>query len=545
MLTNRYIITLLCCSLFVLSIAVMPISAQDAGLSYLPYDIGSPIMTKVYVSVTGSDDNDGATPATALRTLAVAWERIPGGETLTSTGYHILLLPGIYAPEETPNYWESRYGTAEYPIIIEAAEGADTVWLPSMNLFDVRYVYFLNLNSEPNVDVFHCERCDHVLLRGNRFIGANPDIYAVQETLKVNQSQYIYVENNDISGAWDNAVDFVAVQYGHFLGNRIHNSGDWCMYLKGGSAYFAVAGNEFYSCGVGGFTAGQGTGLQFMTSPWLQYEAYDIKVINNVIHDTSGAGLGVQGGYNILLAYNTLHRVGERSHLLEVGFGSRSCDGQDGDEGRHRCAAYQAEGGWGNLLIPDGNNYVRIPNQNVFIYNNLIVNPAGFRSAYQHFSIFAPYPTQADSNVPTPALADDNLQIRGNVIENGDSTMPLGIESNPDAVAGCQPTHPTCNEAQLHAENAINRLDAPLFAPSEGDYRLATSLSIRPLPIPDFKWSIAAPQGTLSNTIAVDFAGLPRSAADQIGAFAVHAPAVILIGSQSNTAIVVPTLPSE
>ena len=42
-----------------------------------------------------------------------------------------------------------------------------------------------------------------------------------QETLKVNRCQCVSIENRDISGAWDNAVDFVAVHYGHVVGNRI------------------------------------------------------------------------------------------------------------------------------------------------------------------------------------------------------------------------------------------------------------------------------------------------------------------------------------
>jgi len=100
-----------------------------------------------------------------------------------------------------------------------------------------------------------------------------------------------------VSGAWNVAVDFVACQYGHLVGNRIHNAGDWACYLKGGSAYFRVEANEFYDAGNGGFSTGQGTGFEFMVSPWLHYEAYDIKAINNLIHDTAGAGLGVNGGY--------------------------------------------------------------------------------------------------------------------------------------------------------------------------------------------------------------------------------------------------------
>jgi hypothetical protein len=61
------------------------------------------------------------------------------------------------------------------------------------------------------------------------------------DLVKVNQCQYMYIEDCDISGADDNAVDFVAVQYGHVHGNRIHNAQDWCMYTKGASTAHCVS----------------------------------------------------------------------------------------------------------------------------------------------------------------------------------------------------------------------------------------------------------------------------------------------------------------
>ena len=45
----------------------------------------------------------------------------------------------------------------------------------------------------------------------------------------------------------------VAVQYGHIFRNNIHNTADWCMYLKGGSSYFRVKGNELYNTGLWSF----------------------------------------------------------------------------------------------------------------------------------------------------------------------------------------------------------------------------------------------------------------------------------------------------
>ncbi len=456
--------------------------AQD---NHNAYAIGTPALTNLYVSTTGDDNHDGSSSEQALLTMDAAWSRIPTGEELT-TGYHILILPGTYTAEQAPNYWESHYGTAEHPIIIEAANGPNTAYLPSINMYDNRYVYFINLNLEIGTDAFHCEKCDHLLLRGNTIIGANPDTYNGQETVKVNQSQYVFIEDNDISGAWDNAVDFVAVQHGHFLNNKIHNAGDWCMYLKGGSAYFYVAGNEYYDCGTGGFTAGQGTGYQFMSAPYIQYEAYDIKFVNNFIHDTEGAGIGVQGGYNILMAYNTMVRVGSRSHVMEFGFGSRSCDGQGNEEGRERCDQYTAAGGWGNNAPADGSNFVRIPNRNVFVYNNVVYNPTGYQSGYQQFFIAGVFTgaEQAGSNVPSPVKADDNLQIKSNLIWNGDANMPLGI----DDISGCQADNPICNATQLTADNAINSADP-------------TSSTLLNAAIPDFTWDVPIPAGDVSNQI--------------------------------------------
>ena len=179
--------------------------------------------------------------------------------------------------------------------------------LPLLNLFDLRHFYLLDVGVESaGGDVVHCEACDHLLVRGVRVRGG----VEAHETIKVNQSQHVYIEDSDVSGAGDNAIDFVAVQYGHIVDSEIHDAGDWCAYAKGGSASIRVARNEIHHCGTGGFTAGQGTGFQFMTSPWLHYEAYEIRVHDNVVHHTEGAGLGVNGGYNVLLAHNTLYRVG-------------------------------------------------------------------------------------------------------------------------------------------------------------------------------------------------------------------------------------------
>jgi hypothetical protein len=266
------------------------------------FDIGSPVLDELWVDpLHGADGNGGASRADALATIGEAWRRIPAGVTLT-TGVRINLVAGTYPERSVPVYWEDRHGTWNAPVIMRAADSPrSAVITASLNLFNIDYFYLLDLTLRNEGDVFHCEQCDHLLIRNSELDGG---ARAAHETVKANQSQHLYLEGNDIRGADDNVVDFVAVQYGHLLGNRISGANDWCAYVKGGSAYMLVEGNEFFDCGTGGFTVGQGTGFEYMVSPWLHYEGYDVRVVNNVVHDVSGAAFGVNGGYRVLIAHN-------------------------------------------------------------------------------------------------------------------------------------------------------------------------------------------------------------------------------------------------
>src|SRR4051812_276948 len=103
---------------FVLLAALIAMPA----VAELRYDIGSPTVRDVYVDpVAGNDNNSGDSRGAALRTLTEAWNRIPSGRTLTANGYRIQLMAGRYDESALPNYLESRYGTAQFPIIIQSA----------------------------------------------------------------------------------------------------------------------------------------------------------------------------------------------------------------------------------------------------------------------------------------------------------------------------------------------------------------------------------------------------------------------------------------
>jgi hypothetical protein len=498
-------------------------SASAQSLTPYAYNIGSPSVVDYYIDpANGSDDNSGLSTSSPWRTVQKAWGEIPNSTTL-SQGYRFNLMNGNYGSDELPNYWELKRGTFAHPIILRAATGQTAVkFVRDINMANVSYFYLVNIDITPAPagDAFHCESCDHILLRGCTLNGGSTSGGA-HETVKINQSQYVYLENNNISNADDNNIDFVAVQYGHIIGNKVSNAQDWCAYVKGGSAYLRIESNEFSNCGTGGFTIGQGSGFQFMTSPWIHYEAYDVKFINNVVHDTEGAAFGVNGGYNALIAHNTAYRVGTRSHLVEVVFGERTCDGTTNGASDATCAALNALGGWGPgqvRLSPDP-----VGNRNVMILNNIIYNPSGV-TAPQHFAIYGPRTPVSGANLSSPQRSDTNVRISGNIIWNGTGSTPLGIE---DSEQGCQDSNSTCNAARLAADNTINSLEPGLSAPSSDDFRPSSSsnvLSVTPAALSNFSGgdreaSPLAAEGNLSNSLARDFSGRASSGARVIGAF--------------------------
>ncbi len=520
--------------------------AQTSDPRY--YNIGNPTVVDLWLDpVNGNDANDGSSRTKAYKTLTAAWNRIPARTTLTTNGYRINILPGALPCERNcSNYYADRYGTYQFPIIIRAAEGRGTVTIQGgLNIYGVKYLYLIDLDllaggalgSFAN-NVLHFERVDHVLMRGLVIRGQSRSEF--QEALKANQCQHLYLEDSDVGTASNAAVDFLAVQYGHVVNNKLHDAGNWGIYLKSGSAYFRIEANEIYDS-LFGFSAGEGANLLFMESPWLHYEVYDIKFINNVLHDLPGSGMIVSGGYDILLANNTLYRTGynndpKRAYgLVTLLHGIRLCEGAQAS-----CQQLTDSGAWGPNL-PGYENYGQvIPNRNVYIYNNLFYNPAPYRTYYGHFTVYGAAQRPANfQNLPDTLPTDQNLQIRGNLIWNGPSNHQLGIE---DPSWGCQPANPTCNAVQLRADNTINAFEPQFINLSTNDFRprpTASLLNVKTYSTQDFSWDDltvrpVVPQGNLSNAVDRDRNNFARASINLPGAYTVPSAAVVSAANYKN-----------
>ncbi|CAK0747916.1 exported hypothetical protein [Gammaproteobacteria bacterium] len=513
-------------------------TALDSRFSHDIYDIGSPVLSDLWVNpVTGQDTNSGLSLQSPLKTLTAAWNKLP--VATTTTGYRINLLPGTYPcepgePDNCQNNFGNRTGTYLFPIILRAYSGSGTVTVRGgLDLFNVSYLYMMDLtlsgggslptNASGN-NLLHLANVNHVLLRSMTLTGpdcANDSCNNLQEVLKTNQAQYLYVESSTMSGAWHSVVDYFAVQYGHFVYNQVHTAGQWCMYVKGGTSYLRVEGNELHHCQLG-FSAGQSANFAMMQQPWLHYDAYDIKLVNNIFHNLNGVAVNVAGGYNILFAYNTAYRIGTSVEpgypLLTAARAERGCNATDElPSPVPTCEALIAQGGWGpNYLTA---NLEAIPNRNVYFYNNLFYNPAPAKTLYTHFDILNPIPRPFGfQNMPDPITTDHHLVIAGNLIWNGDTTMPLGIEGS----QACTNTNPTCHEAQIRANNTINSVEPQLVNPASRDFRLSGNwyASVTTYAIPDFVWDIATvPSGETRNSVPIDFSGVNRVAIDPPGAY--------------------------
>ncbi|WP_354700141.1 hypothetical protein DSM112329_00404 [Paraconexibacter sp. AEG42_29] len=479
-------------------------TTQPPGTTTIPagtltdgaYAIGTVDVADIWVDPVSGSDGASGDSTHPVRRLAEAWARIPQGRPLTR-GVRIRIRPGTVTAADAPNFWEDRQGTARHPVIVQAESGPDSVVLPSINAKGLSYIYFLRVRIDSRFDPLHCEACDHLLLRDSVVRGRAPASGDVQEALKVNQSTNVFVESSAISGASDNALDFVAVQGGHLLGNTIGDAGDWCGYVKGGSAGLLVARNVFTGCGTGGFTAGQGTGFQFMTAPFIHHEASGVAIVNNLVTDVEGAGIGVNGGLRILVAHNTVSNAGRRGHALEAAYGLRSCDGQPGEPDRAGCQANLDAGGWGTTRVDDGTNAVRIPNRHVWFLNNIVLDRG--TGADEHVHVDGPFSGTAQAGSGLGAVrADEDLRFAGNVLFYGPADLPSGA---PD-------------DAAFRAANTVNTTAPQLVDPAAGDLRPAPGYDPVGVDVPAFgPWDGPAgePELTAVPDLTRTFDGRPRT----------------------------------
>ncbi|HLD45512.1 MAG TPA: hypothetical protein VJC18_08755, partial [bacterium] len=198
-------------------------------------------------------------------------------------------------------------------------------------------------------------------------------------------------------------------------------------------------------------------------------------------------------------------------------------------EASQQCQDMLNDGAWGTAeagaQFETGGDW--IPNKNVLIYNNIFYNPDGVSSVNGIIAVNGSVALPGDAdNIPDPALADEDLSIRGNVFWNGGVASTLLTSTNGSDPA-CEEGNGSCNENQLEDENEINSVEPELTDPADGDFTPVdggnvTSLSANE--IPNFTWdtwltNADVPEGDLDNTVTNNFLGEARGDSPHPGAY--------------------------
>lgn len=489
------------------------------------YDMGQPKVKEIWVDPAhGSDVNDGSTRALALRTMNLAMAYV---QNFTSTGYRLMLTPGVYSADSSQSSFLSYHATAKYPLILQAADGPGTVTLPFISISDCQYFYLIGITiaSSNGADAFSAAGCDHVLLRNCTLDGFDAvNIVVAQNTATLSGSNYCYMEDCTLKHSSQLLLSMSGIHYGHVFRTIMDSTAGSGVNITSGSAYLSVERNTITNVVANGILLGGVTQLDVdFATPWLHYDVYDVRVDNNVIANCGAEAFVASGCYDVLIAYNTFYRCGTSAPTLFIaGLGRRTCASSD----KSTCSALIAAGAWGTLhSYTTDDDAAWIPNKHLLIYNNLLYNPTGAQTLFGELSVWGPRKALAHATCPKPATADDDIQIKGNYIFNGVLSKPLGLSDT----SGCQDTNKSCTAATILLENSINQHEPDLAAAAGGNYHPAVGSSLFSAtlyPIPDFTWNDlpgtpAEPQGELSNAITVDREGTARSAsgANAPGAF--------------------------
>lgn len=141
----------------------------------------------------------------------------------------------------------------------------------------------------------------HVVIKNNNVHDA------VKDGIKVAQGDDVYVVNNRVHHVGDQGIDFVAVNDSVIARNEIrYVSGTAAMYVKGGSTHVLVADNLVAHARVDGIVVGGWTKEKFMRPGFRGWEAKDVTVIDNEVHDVGKRPLNLLGAQDVDVIHNYL-----------------------------------------------------------------------------------------------------------------------------------------------------------------------------------------------------------------------------------------------
>ena len=289
----------------------------------IPFDQSIPERV-IWVSPSGDDSNPGSQEA-PVRSIQLAIDR-------ATPGTAILLLPGEY--HENVEF-ERIEGTADKPIWLSAAEGRGTVTIiaadPADSVITIRgedNIVIRDLVIEGGYDGISVTQSgndftdlvDNLVIEGNVIRGVSHD------GIKVGQANNVRIADNRIDGAGEQGIDLLAVAHATITGNEITNvAGSSGLFAKGGSFDLLIADNYIHHVAGDGLLVGGWTSAGSFR-PGADFEAKDVIVTDNVVHDAAKRPLTVLGAENVDVHGNFFGSLVTNDYVLVIGSGSPDLD---------------------------------------------------------------------------------------------------------------------------------------------------------------------------------------------------------------------------
>ena len=110
--------------IFYIALSILSLFLSRRARAEDDYNIGNTTLKEIWVDPAYGKDGPGrgTTRATALKSVRYAWNLIPQNAPLTNEGFLIYLAPGTYRSDDVPTQFQSVWGTAEFPVIFQAAD---------------------------------------------------------------------------------------------------------------------------------------------------------------------------------------------------------------------------------------------------------------------------------------------------------------------------------------------------------------------------------------------------------------------------------------
>lgn len=260
---------------------------------------------EIWVATNGDDSGPG-TAARPYRTITKALAEAKPGDT-------IQVRKGRYTGEKAKLNF-ARSGKADAWIVLRSADGpgaaeidGEKKVLEVVLISDRSYVAIDGMRIHASQDnVVHVgTNASYVVIRNCTISGADGG----GDAIKVNGSHHVYVENNDVSDAADELIDFMHVERCVSRGNFMHGTrkGSTATFAKGGSAFILMERNVVH--GVRGAHAimlggDSGEGLFHPDRPDIECEKMIVR--NNVIVDCDDSAIESRGCRDGWVLHNTI-----------------------------------------------------------------------------------------------------------------------------------------------------------------------------------------------------------------------------------------------